>query len=115
MNDTEKRVITVRNSAGILKVTIDREIALKDVFFGRGDDKLPGMNRPRLEVHKGNSYGEFLITLMDRDAAAKSDFTMFIVEVDSINDPKAYIGHYQPEKELTDYMTYEPWGAENDL
>ena len=105
--------IKIRNSAGILEVTIDREISTKDVFFGMGDDKLPSMNRPRLEIHKGTYYGDFLITLMDRDVAAEGKNTIYLVEV---TDAKAiaYIGHFQPENEDCDYTTCEAWRRASD-
>lgn len=109
MSEEKPREIKIRNSAGILAVTIDRVIAVKDVFIGSGDDKLPPMNRPRLEIHKGSYYGAFLITLMDRDVAAKGENTIYLVEVNDEGDPVAYIGHFQPEKEDFDYMTCEAW------
>lgn len=109
MKEEKKREIKIRNSAGILAVTIDRVIPTKDVFFGTGDDKLPSMNRPRLEIHKGTYYGNFLITLMDRDVAAEGKNTIYLVEVNDADDPIAYIGHFQPEKEDFDYKTCEAW------
>ena len=111
----KKRVVKIRNSAGVLNVTIERELALRDVFVGMGDGKLPGMNQPRLEVHKGTVYGEYLITLMDRDSAANKIFEIFLIEGNADDDPRAYIGSFQPEIDSENYVTYEPWEKRNEL
>ena len=96
--------IKVRNSAGILKITAERELNLRDVFFGTGDDKLPPMPNPRLEIHQG-PYGEVLVTLTDRTV----DNTMFLAEIEDGIPPRIYVGHYEPEKRSEDYVTFEPW------
>lgn len=96
--------IMVRNSAGILKITAERELNLRDVFSGIGDDKLPPMPNPRLEIHQG-PYGEVLVTLTDRTV----DNTMFLAEIEDGMPPHIYVGHYEPEKRSEDYVTFEPW------
>lgn len=96
--------IMVRNSAGILKITAERELNLRDVFSGIGDDKLPPMPSPRLEIHQG-PYGEVLVTLTDRTV----DNTMFLAEIEDGMPPHIYVGHYEPEKRSEDYVTFEPW------
>lgn len=100
----EIKEIKVRNSAGILKITAERELNLRDVFSGIGDDKLPTMPNPRLEIHQG-PYGEVLVTLTDRTA----DNTMFLAEIEDGIPPRIYVGHYEPEKRSEDYVTFEPW------
>lgn len=96
--------IKVRNRAGILKITAERELNLRDVFSGIGDDKLPTMPNPRLEIHQG-PYGNVLVTLTDRTA----DNTMFLAEIEDGIPPRIYVGHYEPEKRAEDYVTFEPW------
>lgn len=96
--------IKVRNSAGILKIIAERELNLRDVFSGIGDDKLPTMPNPRLEIHQG-PYGEVLVTLTDRTA----DNTMFLAEIEDGIPPRIYVGHYEPEKRAEDYVTFDPW------
>lgn len=96
--------IMVRNSAGILKITAERELNLRDVFSGIGDDKLPPMPNPRLEIHQG-PYGEVLVTLTDRTV----DNTMFLAEIEDGMPPHIYVGHYEPEKRSEDYVTFDPW------
>ena len=98
------KAIKVRNSAGILKITAERELNLRDVFSGIGDDKLPPMQNPRLEIHQG-TYGDVLVTLTDRTV----DNTMFLAEIEDGIPPRIYVGHYEPEKRAEDYVTFEPW------
>ena len=71
---------------------------------GEGDDKLPPMQNPRLEIHQG-TYGDVLVTLTDRTV----DNTMFLAEIEDGIPPRIYVGHYEPEKRAEDYVTFEPW------
>ena len=56
--------IKIRNKVGILTVHIIREMDMRDVTRCLGDDRLPDLVKPRLEVH---TCGEStLVTLCRR-------------------------------------------------
>ena len=96
----------IRNSAGVLTVRAERELSLRDVFQGMGDDKLPEMERPRLELHKNERYNGWLVTLSDRDCEG----TMYVLEFSDFGDGvKAYLGEYDVEVPDKSYVTMEPW------
>lgn len=106
----EAKEFKIRNSAGVLTVRAERELSLRDVFFGRGDDKLPAMTRPRLEIHSGGDHwGGMLVTLSDRDDADKG---MYVIEIPADYDggkPRAWLGRYDTEQPDDAYVTMEPW------
>ena len=99
----------IRNSAGVLTVKAERELSLREVFFGIGDDALPAMQRPRLEVHEGGPYGGMLITLSDR--ASLTNDSMYVVEIppEYEGKPRAWVGRYETEVPDGAYVTMEPW------
>lgn len=103
----------IRNSAGVLTVRAERELSLRDVFFGRGDDKIPAMTRPRLEIHSGGDHwGGMLVTLSDRD---DDDKGMYVIEIPADYDggkPRAWLGRYDTEQPEDAYVTMEPWRGE---
>lgn len=83
-------IVTIKNRAGMLKVRIEKELALEDVTRGIGDDKLPSFNRPRVEYHKGR-YGEHLITLCGDLTTVP--FNMYLMHIDGYDDkPSCYLG-----------------------
>lgn len=84
-------VIHIKNPAGLLKVTIEKELCLADVTRGIGDDKLPGFSKPRLEYHKG-PYGEHLVTYCGD--IITTPFNMYIIHILDYGDeiPKCYLG-----------------------
>lgn len=102
----EAKEFKIRNSAGVLTVRAERELSLRDVFHGMGDDKLPEMKRPRLELHKGEHYNDWLVTLSDRDCEG----TMYVLEFSDFGDGvKAYLGEYDVEVPDRSYVTTEEW------
>lgn len=107
---TEAKEFKIRNSAGVLTVRAERELSLRDVFFGIGDDKIPAMTRPRLEIHSGGDHwGGMLVTLSDRDDADKG---MYVIEIPADYDggkPRAWLGRYDTERPEDAYVTIEPW------
>lgn len=107
------REFKIRNSAGVLTVKAERELSLYDVFSGRGDDKLPAMTRPRLEIHSGGDHwGGMLVTLSDRDDADKG---MYVIEIPADYDggkPRAWLCQYGTEQPDDAYVTMEPWRDE---
>lgn len=82
--------VTIKNKAGMLKVRIEKELPMRDIAMGVGDDKLPGFNRPRLEYHKG-PYGKHLVTLCgDLDS---TPFNMYMMVISNYDDtPSCYLG-----------------------
>lgn len=100
----------IRNSAGVLTVRAERELSLRDVFHGMGDDKLPAMTRPRLEIHNGGDHwGGMLVTLSDRD---DDDKGMYVIEIPADYDggkPRAWLGRYDTEQPEEAYVTMETW------
>lgn len=100
----------IRNGAGVLTVRAERELSLRDVFSGSGDDKIPAMTRPRLEIHSGGDHwGGMLVTLSDRDDADKG---MYVIEIPADYDggkPRAWLGRYDTEQPEDSYVTMEPW------
>lgn len=102
----EAKEFKIRNSAGVLTVRAERELSLRDVFHCMGDDKLPEMKRPRLELHKGEHYNDWLVTLSDRDCEG----TMYVLEFSDFGDGvKAYLGEYDVEVPDRSYVTTEEW------
>lgn len=90
-----KKRIAIRNQSGILHVEVEREISLRDVMYGRGEDKLPSFTRPRLEFHKRKS-GNLMVTLFDQTNVFPSNMYLFIVDGDEI---KAYVGRVDSDEE----------------
>lgn len=83
-------IVSIKNPAGILKVRIEKELDLKDVTRGIGDDKLPSFDRPRLEYHKG-PYGEHLVTLCGDLTTVP--FNMYLLHIVEFEDrPTCYLG-----------------------
>lgn len=102
----EVKEFKIRNSAGVLTVRAQRELSLRDVFHCMGDDKLPEMKRPRLELHKGEHYNDWLVTLSDRDCEG----TIYVLEFSDFGDGvKAYLGEYDVEVPDRSYVTTEEW------
>lgn len=87
-------IITIKNPAGILRVAIEKELDFRNVTMGLGEDKLPGLVRPRLEYHKGTGYGGHLITLCECDNDSDSPFFyMYMLHIDDYEEkPKCYLG-----------------------
>lgn len=109
----EVKEFKIRNSAGVLTVRAERELSLRDVFTGRGDDKIPAMTRPRLEIHSGGDHwGGMLVTLSDRD---DDDKVMYVIEIPADYDggkPRAWRGRYDTEQPDDAWVTMEPWRDE---
>ena len=83
--------VTIKNKAGMLSVHIEKELSLADVAKGLGDDKIPSLNRPRLEYHKGTGWGGHLVTLCgDLDS---TPFKIYLLHINDYDDkPKCYLG-----------------------
>lgn len=82
--------ITITNKAGMLKVHIVRELDGADVARCLGDDKIPNLERPRLEYHKG-SFGKHLVTLCGN--LSSTPFEMYLMYIDDYGDkPQYYLG-----------------------
>lgn len=102
--DGAKKKVTIRNSAGILHVEIEREISLRDAMYGSGEDKLPPLTRPRLEFHKRRN-GDILVSLFDQTNVFPASMYLFFVDGDEI---KAYIGRVDGEERDDDsFVTWE--------
>lgn len=83
-------VISIKNRAGLLNIRIVKELSLREVTMGIGDDKLPGLPRPRLEYHK-SPRGDHLITLCGD--CSTTPFNMYVLHIDCYdNPPRCYLG-----------------------
>lgn len=83
-------IVTIKNPVGLLRVRIEKELSLRDVSRCIGDDKLPGFEYPRLEVHAA-PYDVKLITLCNRELTVP--FNMYLIYIDPCEDkPKCYLG-----------------------
>ena len=97
--------IKIRNKVGILTVHIIKELNMQDVARCLGDDRLPDLVKPRLEVH---TCGETtLVTLCQRSDEFPQN--MYIVVIDSWEDPKVYLGEFREAEE--DEMVFETVGV----
>ena len=83
--------IKIRNKVGILTVHIIREMDMRDVTRCLGDDRLPDLTKPRLEVH---TCGEStLVTLCERSDEFPQN--MYIVFVEPYEKPAVYLGEFR--------------------
>lgn len=83
-------IVTIKNAAGLLKIRIEKELSLRDVTRGIGEDKLPGFNKPRLEYHKG-TFGEHLVTLCGD--LTSTPFNIYLLHINDYDDkPACYLG-----------------------
>lgn len=88
-------LVKIRNKSGILTVHIIREMDMRDVARCLGDDRLPDLEKPRLEVH---TRGETtLVTLCERKDGWPQN--MYIVVVEPWEDPKVYLGEFREAEE----------------
>lgn len=91
--------VYIRNKVGKLTVELVKQLDLRSVFTGVGDDKLQTIARPRLEFHNGK-HGEQLITLCDRDD--KLPGTMYVAFWESYCTPEIWVGKYENDEEDED-------------
>lgn len=97
MGDT----IKIKNKSGILTVHIIREMDMRDIARCLGDDCLPDLVRPRLEVH---TCGETtLVTLCERSDEFPQN--MYIVVVEPYEKPAVYLGEFREAE--NDEMVFE--------
>lgn len=83
--------IRIRNKSGTLTVHVIKELDMQDVARCMGNDQLPDLEKPRLEVH---TCGETtLVTLCER----RDDFPqkMYVVSIEPWEDPKVYLGEFR--------------------
>ena len=100
MGDT----IKIRNKSGILTVHIIKELDIRDVARCLGDDRLPDLKKPRLEVH---TCGEStLVTLCQRSDEFPQN--MYIVVVEPYEKPTVYLGEFREAE--NDEMVFETVG-----
>ena len=100
MGDT----IKIRNKSGILTVHIIKELDIRDVTRCLGDDRLPDLKKPRLEVH---TCGETtLVTLCERKDEKPQD--MYIVDIEPWEEPKVYLGEFREAE--SDEMVFSTVG-----
>lgn len=96
--------IKIRNKSGILTVHIIREMDMRDVARCLGDDRLPDLVKPRLEVH---TCGEStLVTLCQRSDEFPQN--MYIVVVEPYEKPAVYLGEFREAE--NDEMVFETVG-----
>ncbi len=91
-------VIKIRNKVGILTVHIIKELNMQDVARCLGDDRLPDLVKPRLEVH---TCGESkLVTLRERSDVLPGKVCKYIIVVELHEKPTVYLGTFiDPEDE----------------
>lgn len=96
--------IKIRNKSGILTVHIIREMDMRDVARCMGNDCLPDLEKPRLEVH---TCGETtLVTLCERKEGWPKN--MYIVVIELWEDPKVYLGEFREAED--EEMVFETVG-----
>lgn len=101
--------IYIRNSAGKLKIILDKQLDIKDVTRGYGEDSLPTFKQPRMEFHK--RYGEVkIITLYDnaQGKATKENPNIIYVtflDYDEVEVWKAYFDSSEEDEYV--YETVE--------
>ena len=96
--------ISIRNSAGILSVDVCEKLDMRNVTQGIGSDKLPAIQKPRLEFHRC-SDGTTLITLCNRQDEVPCEMFLFILGDDGV---EGYRGEYQEdEREDIAFVTIE--------
>lgn len=88
--------IFIRNKAGKLTVELVRQMSLVDVTRGLGDDKLPPMERPRLEFHKRRN-GDRVVTLCNRDNELPG--TMYVAFLSEWDTTEVWEGRYSEDEE----------------
>lgn len=107
----EAKEFKIRNSAGVLTAKVERELNIREVFYGIGDDAIPEMKRPRLEVHaESGHWGGMLVTLSDRESG--KDDIMYVIEIpaDCYDcKPSAWLCRIGTEQPEDAYVTMEPW------
>jgi hypothetical protein len=87
--------IKIRNKVGILTVHIIREMDMRDVARCLGDDRLPDLAKPRLEIH---TCGEStLVTLCQRSDEFPQN--MYIVVLEPYEKPMVYLGEFREAEE----------------
>lgn len=97
-------VLTIRNKAGVLIVNVLESVSLSDVTRGIGTDKLPAIEKPRLEFHRRKD-GTTLVTLCNRQNEVPCKMFLFILDGDEI---EAYRGEYiEEEREDDAFVTVE--------
>lgn len=97
-------VLTIRNKAGVLFVNVCEKISLRDVVYGVGSDKLPAIEKPRLEFHRRKD-GVTLVTLCNRQDEVPCTMFLFVLTEDNI---EAYRGEYiEEEREDSAFITFE--------
>ena len=93
--------IKIRNKDGILTVHIIKELDIRDVARCLGDDRLPDLAKPRLEIH---TCGEStLVTLCERSDEFPQN--MYIVFVEPYEMAAVFLGEVR-EAEY-DEMVFE--------
>lgn len=90
-------VIKIKNKAGVLLVNVCEKLNMRDITMGIGDNKLPPIQKPRLEFHRRDD-GIMLVTLCNRQDEYPCDMFLFVVNGCCIS---AYRGEFL-EEELED-------------
>lgn len=96
--------IKIRNKVGILTVHIIKELNIQDVARCLGDDRLPDLVKPRLEVHTCSE--STLVTLCERSDEFPQN--MYIVVVEPYEKPTVYLGEFREAE--NDEMVFETVG-----
>lgn len=101
--------IYIRNSAGKLKVILDKQLDIKDVTRGRREDSLPTLKQPRMEFHKRDGEVK-IITLYDnaQDEPTKenpNEIYVTFLDYDEVEVWKAYFDSCEEDEYI--YETIE--------
>lgn len=84
-------IITIKNQAGMLRVRLEKELSMRDVAMGLGNDRVPSLSKPRLEYHKGTGWGGHLVTLCGD--LETTPFNMYLIHINDYDEkPKCYLG-----------------------
>ena len=96
-------IIKIRNSAGLLSISLDKRLSIKDVMRGCGEDALGTFENCRWEFHK-SKYGSTICTLYDHKKDNNNNiFVAFVSDFDPIDIWKAHFN--EPEKDENIFET----------
>lgn len=105
----ENDVVYIRNSAGKLKITLNKKLNTRSITIGSGEDALPTLEHPRMEFHK--QFGDIkMITLYDnkQDEPTKDNPNTIYVAFMDFGEVEIWRAFFDNEEEAEDiYETVE--------
>lgn len=96
--------VKIYNNAETLEIKILSTLSIIDISTATGEDYLPSINEPRVELHYYKTNNKLLITIMDNDQNLPID--VYICEVDLWDPTTAqwYSGKIEKTEVAPDYF-----------